>query len=270
MITDFIVSLDGVRGFERPTWNKDPVSHFLNTYYAERKLRGQDRLLLRAHMGVRGGDIQGTVDLTILTMRHAANADFNKEGFLCLFGSSHGATIALALAAELHEKIKIIYLCLADLPLFNGGRNPPIEGVCRCDCGQPRHYEVVRDVKIGPKIFPKAIKMNNIFVEGDRPSTLVTKDIRAKTKENVYQHNGNHIKPYLIRHGWHWSSSMDHEEVHGKIRNSDWINIEKDVSGNPNLDSLEHMDPQHHKNLDDWAKFRFDERLQETMGKAWV
>ena len=51
---------------------------------------------------------------------------------MCLFGSSNGASVALALAAALQDKLTINYLCLADLPMFAGGRSPGIPGVGDC------------------------------------------------------------------------------------------------------------------------------------------
>jgi hypothetical protein len=266
MIADFIVSLDGVSAFSPPAWAKDPAGHHLGPYYQRRAARGQERVLLRAHAGAACGNIAPTRDQIIINMRQAADGNFRKDAFLCLFGSSNGAAVALSLAAELQDQITIVYLCLADLPLFDGGRNPPLEGVCLCDAGRPQTYDLV-ERGLDSRGKPKMITSETIFVKGDRPSTTVLRPIKAGTKENVYQHQGNSIMPYLVRDGWRWTSSMPNGEVHGKIRNADWVNTEIDVS-KKQLKWWHAEDGQHHANLDDDALSDFGRRAQQELGKA--
>jgi len=50
----------------------------------------------------------------------------SKGRVLCLFGSGNSAAHALALAVALENELTINDICLADLPIFAGGRNPPI------------------------------------------------------------------------------------------------------------------------------------------------
>jgi hypothetical protein len=266
MIADFILRLDGVEEFKPPSWDRDPAAHYLGDYYQRRAARGGGRVLLRAAAGAKCGPIGPTRDQIILDMRRAADGNFQKDAFLCLFGSSNGAAVALALAAELQNDITIVYLCLSDLPLFNGGRSPEIPGVGNCAVNRPAYYDVVES-GLDSRGVRKQIVTDTIFGKGDRPKTTLNCAIEARIKDNIYQHSGNSIEPFLLRDGWKWTSTMPNHEVHGEITNGGWNNFERDVSNETTV-WWHAKDGQYHRILNDNEKWTFDARAQKELGKA--
>ena len=184
MITDFVLSLDGVTRFRPPTWSKDFHIAGTEAYFQRREQLKQERVFLRAGGGASDSDIGSVRDQLVKQMRELAGGKFDKAGVLCLFGSSNGAAHALALAAALQNELTINYVCLADLPLFAGGRNPPIPGVGALPPSTPVIIRKAHSL-IGSSI---------VHADGDRPQVSLQPDFNARLKQNFYQHAGNGIK----------------------------------------------------------------------------
>ncbi len=215
MIADFVLSLDGVTTFSLPNWSKDLQISGTEAYFQRRKDLNQDRVFFRAGAGASNSDIASVRDQLIKQMKELAGGQFQKSGVLCIFGSSNGAAHALALAAALQNELTINYICLADLPLFTGGRNPEIpNGIGPLIPSNPVKFIAARS-KIGAII---------VHPQGDRPKVALQNDINAKVKQNFYQHSGNGVKTFTLSGDWFWTSDMKHSEVHGEITNPGWNN----------------------------------------------
>lgn len=216
MITDFVLSLDGVIAFRPPTWNRDPQVSGTEAYFKRRADLKQDRVLFMGSAGVKGGDFESVRNQLVTQMRQLAGGRLQKAGVLCLFGSSNGAAHALALAAVLQNELTINYICLADLPLFAGGSNPPIPGIGALAPSRPATFR--RAFSLAGSI--------EVRVEGDRPKVSFQPEINAKLRQNFYQHSGNAAKTTTFSGEWFWTSDMKNHEVHGVITNADWSNQE--------------------------------------------
>jgi hypothetical protein len=216
MVTDFVLSLDGVIGFRPPDWLKDPKLKGTEAYFNRRAALGQERAFLRGFCGVKDSDIATVRDQLVSQMRERAGGQFQRAGVLCLFGSSHGASVALALAAVLQNELTINYVCLADLSIFAGGSNPPVPEVGALAPSAPVMIRTARSL-IGSSI---------VNADGDRPRVSLQPDINAKVKENYYQHSGNGIKASRLTGDWFWTSDMKNGEIHGVISNPGWRNLE--------------------------------------------
>ena len=220
MIADFVLSLDGVTSFRQPTWRKDLDIRGTEAYFRRRADLKQDRAFFIAGCGANDSGIEPVRDQLVAQMRQLAGGQFHKAGVVCLFGSSNGAAHALALAAALQGELTINYVCLADLPIFAGGRKPPIPGVGALAPTTPLIIRRAHSL-IGSSI---------VHVDGDRPGVSLQPDIGAKVKENFYQHSGNGIKARTWSGEWFWTSDMKFGEVHGVITNSGW-NDNQEITG---------------------------------------
>ncbi len=220
MIADFVLSLDGVTSFRLPEWTKDNAVRGTEAYFQRRAELKQDRAFFRAGCGVQASDIAPVRDQIIAQMKQLAGGRFQKEGVLCLFGSSNGAAVALAMAAALQNELTINYVCLADLPLFAGGRKPPVPGVGDLVPSAPAMIRRATSL-IGSSV---------VRVEGDRPKVLLQPDFNAKLKQNFFQHSGNGIKARTWSGEWFWTSDMKFGEVHGVIANPGW-NQNQEITG---------------------------------------
>jgi hypothetical protein len=222
VITDFVLTLDGVAPFGRfsqSDWQKDIAAAGTEAYFRRREELKQERTYFSAGPGVRDADIASVRDQLVAQMRQLAGGQFQKTGVVCLFGSSNGAAVALALAAALKNELTINYICLADLPIFAGGRKPPIPGVGALPPSDPILIRTARSL----------ISSSIVNADGDRPTVTLEPDNNAKVKENYYQHSGNGIKSSMSSGKWFWTSDMKHGEVHGVINNSGWDN--KEITG---------------------------------------
>jgi hypothetical protein len=230
MIADFVLSLDGVVTFRIPQFQKDPPVRGTEGYFKRRADLKQDRAYFFATCGTKDApDFPSVRDKVIAEMRRLAGGQLQKDGVLCIFGSSNGAAHALALAAALQNELTVNYICLADLPLFTGGRAVP--GVGSLLASNP----VMTRGMIG--------KGGARFVHArdDRPTVSLQPDITAKLKQNFYQNSGNGTKVGILSGKWFWTSDMKNEEFHGVIGNGGWNN-DQEITGltvdNPTLRAI--------------------------------
>jgi len=218
MITDFVLSLDGVVTFKLPQFSKDLKITGTEAYFKRRADLKQDRAYFIAACGTKDADFPAVRNTLVPEMRRLAGGQLQKAGVLCIFGSSNGAAHALALAAALQIELTINYICLADLPLFTGGRAIPGVGSLL-----PSTPIMIRGM-IGKG------GGSTVNAPGDRPSVSLQPDINAKFKQNFYQNAGNGTKVGLLSGKWFWTSDMKNEEFHGVISNSGW-NADQEITG---------------------------------------
>jgi len=248
MITDFVLSLNGHPKVIQLSWLKDPTWQFTGKYFARKKLLNQERQLFvcQEPLPVHCGDITPTRDEIIADMRRQAGGKFEKSSVLCIYGSSNGASVALAVAAELQNELTVKFICLSDLPMFASGRQPGISGIGDCRVSNPVHYDVVESKKTLNISFQ--ISRGSVRPENDCPRVTLNFNFNAKEKRNYWQNNGNTIKPFIRQNGWYWGSSMPNSEVHGEV--TGWNNIKLDMSKS-NLEWYHAKDGQYHANLND-------------------
>ncbi|HWL92058.1 MAG TPA: hypothetical protein VNT79_00865 [Phycisphaerae bacterium] len=258
MITDFVLELDGGAAFAPASFVQDDRRAAMEAYFRRRDQLSQKRTLFKGGAGVQGSNIEVIRDALIADMRRRAGGKFEKAGVLCLFGSSNGAAVALAMAVQLQRELTINYLCLADLPMFASGRNPPIPGIGNVKCSDPVVITTARSI----------ISSRTVSAEGDRPSVILDADIDAKVKENVFQHNGNSIKAHTFSPGWFWTSDMKNDEVHGRINNAGWRNLEALNLTLGDIGFFQRRGDVFHQKLDDFAASEiFEKRFPAELAK---
>lgn len=208
MIIDFVLSLDGAEKTQT-NWQRGSGGKAYDEKCA--KLT-EARECWSTGVGIRGVGLVDARDRFINDMRNLSGGRIRKESVLCIFGSSHGASVALAVAAALQNELSVNYICLADLPLFAAGCNPPIPGVGNLKASPPLTITAATSM----------INSRTIFAHGDRPRATLQPDIGAKVKENFFQHTGNAIKFSSTTGQWFWGSDMastagfrSTNEVHG-------------------------------------------------------
>lgn len=256
MITDFVLALDGGAAAGRASFVKDDRRANVEPYFKRREALKQERTLFKGGAGVQGSDLTAIRDNLIADMRERAGGKFDKRGILCLFGSSNGAAVALAMAAILQREVTINYLCLADLPMFASGRDPAIPGIGDVKTSAPLTIRTARTL----------ISSRTVAADGDRPRVTLNDSIDAKLKENLFQHDGNTIEAHTFRPGWFWSSDMKNKEVHGQITNPGWINKEEPQQAG-SLGFFERRGDKLHQLLDDFADARFEKTFPAELVK---
>jgi hypothetical protein len=240
MITDFVLSLDGVTTFRRPDFSKDFEIRGTEAYFKRRAQLKQERQYFLAGVGASDGKIEPVRDSLISQMKQLAGGSFQKAGVLCIFGSSNGAAHALGLAAALQNELTVNYICLADLPLFVSGRSPAIPGTGAMIPSAP--VTIRRAHSLAGFI--------EVHAEGDRPRVSLDRDINAKVKQNFYQHSGNTIRVGFLSGRWRWASDMKNEEFHGVIANAGW-NDDQELVVKANPGFFENNGDVFHRTLDD-------------------
>ena len=214
MIVDFLLFFDGKdKGVNLGVWQERAENFSTAAYFKRRKELGQSRMLISGNCSTREANIPAVRDQVISKMRLHSGGTFDKQAVVCLFGSSNGASLALAVAAALGNELTVNYVCLADLPLFMGGRQPPIPGVGPLAPSDP-------NMVMGAK---STFGSTTVLTPGDRPRVMLAPDINAKVKENFFQNSGNWVRRgALHRDKWFWYSDMAGEEIHGVITNPGW------------------------------------------------
>lgn len=258
MITDFVLELDGGAAFGPASYVQDDRRTALAAYFRRRDELKEKRTLFKGGAGVQGSNIEAMRDSLIADMRRRAGGKFEKAGVLCLFGSSNGAAVALAMAVLLQREMTINYLSLADLPMFAAGRNPPIPGIGAVKCSDPLVITTARSL----------ISSRTVSAEGDRPAVILDDAIDAKVKENIFQHNGNSIKAHNFSPGWFWTSDMKNDEVHGRIDSPGWRNREAVNLTVGDIGFFQRRGDVFHQKLDDFAVSEvFEKRFPEELAK---
>jgi hypothetical protein len=154
------------------------------------------------------------------------NRAWSNFGVVVLYGSSIGATTALTLAAWLSENtVRVNYLALSDLPLFQFGRDRELDRVGKLETTKPDMGSGAGSPRV-PFNWDFNWANNTQPESGDVPRTKLTSELPfVRIKENRYQSLGNRVKGAVGLNQWIWSSGMDGEEIHGKISNNGWDNI---------------------------------------------
>lgn len=145
-------------------------------------------------------------------------------GQVLITGFSKGAIYAFKLATEVKANVtgaSILYLGLSDIPIMPYGYKPPI----------PNFFTSIPEndpTRLPDVLFKPPRTLND-------PEIKVT-PVSAGFKKNYFQGKGNgwgptghHPHPSANAFFW-WSSQMLGKEVHGKIINDDWINVEMPIS----------------------------------------
>ena len=194
--------------------------------------RKEARTLFAPQIYLNNTDVAATV-LTVskgmldqIAALNEGNRAWSNFGVVVLYGSSIGAATALTLAAWLNDNtVRINYLCLSDLPLFQFGRDRELDKVGKLDttlpdmgsgAGSPRvpfnwHFDWANNTQPDSR---------------DVPRTKLTSEMPfVRLKENRYQSLGNRVKGAVGLNKWIWSSAMKGEEIHGEITNDGWNNI---------------------------------------------
>lgn len=250
MITDFVIELDGVVQFTVPSWIKDSDRpRGIEQYFNRRKSFSEPRVYFMGFIGTKSvGDLKPVSDEIIASMKKQAGGALHRDGVLCIFGSSNGAAMALAVAAAAQTEMRVQYICLADLPLFAGGRNPGIpNGIGNVAPTDPQMIR--RATSLAGSI--------TVQVEGDRPQFQLVTNINAKKKQNFFQHAGNNAKVGTFSGRWFWTSDMKNHEVHGFCMAAGW-EPPQEISGfrlqNPTADAiLGQTGDNFHQQLDDFV-----------------
>ncbi len=209
-------------------------------YEAAKKTKNSTRKLFTLSTGA-GDEPDGNLTPHLRKLmefiREKTNRDFATIGAFCIVGSSNGASLALALAAELSlaGAPKLSYVGVCNVNIIPFGRKPPVPNIGDLmPANKPEFSKLSNRARAGNP-FADSPHMD----EEEPPRVILdTKNINAdeKKKRNFFEKQGNHVKyvkkPPINRilPGWWWHSNMPGDnEVHGKIEGFD--NEEFTVSG---------------------------------------
>lgn len=227
---DFVLQIDGVQEFREFIWAEDRHPPGTEPYYEARERRSGPSVMFLAGTSVKAsqfnGDLGPVRSAIIASMKRAAGGDLKNVGTVCLFGSSNGCAAILSLAAALEaQNVKINFICLADLPMFAGGRSPEVQ-----DIGPNRPTNdpnVSLGVKASRFVFgplglvpvPRPGMAIKAAAHNDVPKVTLQTKLKAVVRENYYQTKGNRIKARItsLNTTWRWTSDMAGGEVHGEI-----------------------------------------------------
>ncbi len=160
------------------------------------------------------------------------NRAWSNIGVVVMYGSSIGATTALALATSLDQNsVTLNYICLSDLPLFQFGRGEDLKEVGKFNSTMPDMGKGASSPRV-PFNWHFDFASNTQPDSADVPrTTLATELPNVRVKDNRYQSLGNRVKGAVVMNKWLWSSAMKGEEIHGEITNGGWNNrLDNDIT----------------------------------------
>ena len=141
-------------------------------------------------------------------------------GALCLYGSSNGSGLILAIAKALQDRgaPKATYIGLGDLTMMPFGRNPPVPGIGNL---QPTNLPQVRlGLQVNPVSRPFALLLPP-SVKDAPPPRIPDPGVFADKRENFFTVEGNRARIFTQSpagtDNWWWTSTQNFGEVHGEI-----------------------------------------------------
>ncbi len=197
-------------------------------YEAAKRTKNSKRLLFTLSTGAGDaadrGALSAHLDQLMDLIRTATDRDFSKIGAFVIVGSSNGASLALALAAELSIKgaPKLGYVGVCNVNITPGGRDPIVPNIGDLKPVQKPTFSKLKNKAALPGQHPDLAEEEAPFI------ILETKSISADKKRNFFEKQGNHAKYFRkppgnkFFPGWWWHSSMPgNNEVHGEVEGFD-------------------------------------------------
>lgn len=244
---DIVIEAIGSNSF-RPIRDAELDTTF---YERAKKIRQLKRTLLGIRCGAEA-DLASNLKDLLAEIDGATGNQLGRIGALCVYGTSNGSGLVLALAKALQDRgaPKPTYLGLADLPMMPFGRNPPVPGIGNL---QPVNRPEV-SFGIGAQLVPLGGKLIPPSVAHAPPPRINDPGVDAGKRENFFTRQGNRVRLFSQspagRLSWWWTSTMNFGEVHGEV--GGWTNLERTTSaGGPVLGGRGpgSIDENHHDQL---------------------
>ena len=216
------------------------------------------RKLLSASHGA-DNDINANVESVMVKIRDFTKTRMDTIGQVCLLGRSNGCALALALAVKLNEAgvNDISFVGVSDVPMWDTGRVPPVNNV--------GDFKPINGVVAAGAVSPNP-GIGGFLSVGNTtevPVITLSKEIKARTKVNLFQTQGNHMRWSNSVKKWFWFSDFSAGEVHGKIgggfeerlrKVNETFFLDRDLKLHISLNTKEHWKQMVREASDEFAK----------------
>ncbi len=191
--------------------------------------------LLSIHCGADGDDLATNRDALLAEIDKATNNQNGRIGALCLFGTSNGCGVILALAKALQKRSgapKCIYIGLGNVTMIPFKRNPPV-----VDIGDLQPINCAKGFLRIVEVFTGRLSRVGVppSVSDAPPPTIIDPGVVADTRKNLFTVAGNRARVVgrspagLFSWWWAADSTMKFGEVHGEIPG--WTNLPRKSTG---------------------------------------
>jgi hypothetical protein len=198
-------------------------------YERVKKGRNLTRTLITIGCGA-GSDPGPDRDQLLGKIDEATGNSNSRLGAICLFGTSNGCGLILALAKALQKRSgtpKTLYIGLGNVTMMPFGRDPGVPGIGNL---QPQNLP---QVSLGLSANPIAGLRSRLgsfpSAKDLPPPRIADPGVDAQIRKNFFEVQGNRVKVFTLspagRDNWWWTSDMTFGEVHGEIPG--WNNIPK-------------------------------------------
>jgi hypothetical protein len=204
----------------------------INTTFYDRakKVRNLTRTLLSISCGA-DGDLDPNLKDLLAEIDKATGSNMARLGAICLYGTSNGSGLMLAVAKALQgrQAPKITYIGVGDLTMIPFGRNPPVPGIG--DLQPVNAPTISTGLAVVGGVFSRAIPPS---VADGVPPRIADPRIDADVRENYFTVQGNRARVFSQSpngaDNWWWTSTQNFGEVHGEIPG--WKQIPKTTVDN--------------------------------------
>ena len=202
-------------------------------YEAAKKAKNSARQLFTLSTGAgdeADGNLQPHLDKLIAFVKEKTGKKMDTIGSFVIVGSSNGASLALALAAQLALEIapKLGYVGVCNVNIFPFGRTPAVPNIGPLSPSKGPVFKKLSNRTRAGNAFTPGVDSPHMDEE-DPPVVTLQSSINADKdkKRNFFEIQGNHVKfvkrpPGKILPGWWWHSTMPgSNEVHGEVEGFD-------------------------------------------------
>lgn len=214
----------------------------------------KNRNLTRTLRSIRCGasaDLGPDLKELLTEIDNATGGDMGRIGALCLYGTSNGSGLILAVAKALQGRSapKATYVGLGDLTMIPFKRSPPVPGIGDLQpIDAPEISFGLRATNVGltAKVLPPSVK-------DAPPPRIADPGVVADRLENYFTVQGNRARIFSSSPAgspsWWWTSTQNFGEVHGTIPG--WTNIPRTTvsEGSILVRGPGSVDEGHHDNL---------------------
>ncbi len=216
------------------------------------KLRKLSRTLKQIGCGA-DPDLAPNLQALLDEIGRATGGDPRRLGVVCLFGTSNGSGLILALARALNRLAgapRLTYVAVGDLTMMPFGRSPDVPGIGTLQPVNAPDLGLLVTANPFAGLFGRGLPVSASDIP---PPRIADPGIVADRRDNHFTAQGNRVRLFSLSpagaDSWWWTSTQNFGEVHGRI--DGWTNLERVTtsSGSVIVRGPGSIDEGHHDDL---------------------